>query len=237
LKKIFYLKDRLVKHQMKESPEITPKVILVDGNGILHARSAGIACFLGVKTGIPTIGVGKTFFHHDGLTTPIVTVGIAARIQRFLHQQTEMTSAVASNGPNAKESCELASFLAIDKDCICPTPGPNNSLEATVTSCTSEDMEALAHRCQGFAVRLQGSSSRIWGAALIGHGKGSKRNVGSKNPIFISVGHCISLKESLILCTVLSCNSRIPEPIRQADIQGRELLQHTKCKTTKTVNR
>jgi deoxyinosine 3'endonuclease (endonuclease V) len=234
MNKIFYLKDRLVKHQMKERPEITPKVILVDGNGILHARSAGIACFLGVKTGLPTIGVGKTFFHHDGLTTPLVTMGIAARIQRFLHQQTEMTSAVTSNCPSVKESCELPCYLAIDKDGICPTSGPSNSLEATATSCTSEDMEALACRCQAFAVRLQGASSRIWGAALIGHGRGKKRKVGTKSPIFISVGHRISLKESLILCTVLSCNSRIPEPIRQADIQGRELLRR---KTMNTGNK
>lgn len=35
-------------------------VILVDGNGILHQRSAGIASHLGVLAGVPTIGVGKS---------------------------------------------------------------------------------------------------------------------------------------------------------------------------------
>ncbi|MFO1022492.1 MAG: endonuclease V [Planctomycetales bacterium] len=35
-------------------------VLLVDGNGRLHPRHAGIATHLGVLHGIPTIGVGKT---------------------------------------------------------------------------------------------------------------------------------------------------------------------------------
>ena len=34
-------------------------VVLVDGTGILHPRRAGIACHLGVVTGLPTIGVTK----------------------------------------------------------------------------------------------------------------------------------------------------------------------------------
>jgi deoxyribonuclease V len=34
-------------------------VVVVDGTGILHPRRAGIACHLGVVTGIPTIGLTK----------------------------------------------------------------------------------------------------------------------------------------------------------------------------------
>eukprot|EP00850_Spirogloea_muscicola_P014585 SM000106S13933 [mRNA] locus=s106:24678:26824:+ [translate_table: standard] len=37
-------------------------VLLVDGNGF------GLACHLGVLTGIPTIGIGKNMLHIDGLT-------------------------------------------------------------------------------------------------------------------------------------------------------------------------
>lgn len=36
------------------------EVLIVDGNGTLHLRSAGVASHLGVVTGIPTIGVSKT---------------------------------------------------------------------------------------------------------------------------------------------------------------------------------
>ncbi len=37
-----------------------PDIVLCDGQGIAHPRRFGIACHLGVLTGLPAIGVGKT---------------------------------------------------------------------------------------------------------------------------------------------------------------------------------
>lgn len=42
--------------------------MFVDGNGRLHPRGAGLACHLGVVTGLRTVGLGKTFLQVDGLT-------------------------------------------------------------------------------------------------------------------------------------------------------------------------
>lgn len=47
-------------------------VLLTDGNGVLHPRGAGLACQVGVGTGLPTIGVGKTLMCMDGLVEKTV---------------------------------------------------------------------------------------------------------------------------------------------------------------------
>ena len=52
---------------MKQSPELTPDIILVDGNGILHTHRFGLASHLGVIVDIPTIGVAKNLFQMNDL--------------------------------------------------------------------------------------------------------------------------------------------------------------------------
>ncbi|XP_053146877.1 endonuclease V isoform X4 [Hemicordylus capensis] len=51
----------------EREPGLRPQVLLVDGNGILHHRGFGIACHLGVLTGLPCIGVAKNLLQVDGL--------------------------------------------------------------------------------------------------------------------------------------------------------------------------
>lgn len=39
-----------------------PDVLFCDGHGLIHPRRFGIACHLGVLTGLPTVGIGKSRF-------------------------------------------------------------------------------------------------------------------------------------------------------------------------------
>ncbi|DBA04910.1 TPA: hypothetical protein N0F65_006912, partial [Lagenidium giganteum] len=64
--------SKLYNDLLARCPHLVPDVTLVDGNGILHPRGFGLASHFGVLMGIPTIGVGKTFLHVDGLTKDVV---------------------------------------------------------------------------------------------------------------------------------------------------------------------
>jgi deoxyribonuclease V len=70
----------------------TPDLLVADGHGLAHPRRFGLACHLGVETGLPTVGVAKTpMADHEapgqtrGSTTPLLDngdeVGAALRTQ------------------------------------------------------------------------------------------------------------------------------------------------------------
>ncbi|MUN41897.1 endonuclease V [Actinomadura litoris] len=71
----------------------TPDLLVCDGYGLAHPRRFGLACHLGVLTGLPTIGVAKTSFvgtftppaPQRGASSPLVNddeeVGRALRTQ------------------------------------------------------------------------------------------------------------------------------------------------------------
>ncbi|GAA2415117.1 endonuclease V [Nonomuraea africana] len=66
-----------------EKLTVAPELLVCDGYGLAHPRRFGLACHLGVLTGLPTIGVAKTAFvgRHDepaaerGSWSPIVLDG------------------------------------------------------------------------------------------------------------------------------------------------------------------
>jgi deoxyribonuclease V len=71
---------------------VTPDLLVADGHGLAHPRRFGLACHLGVETGLPAIGVAKTPMGRyaapgqaRGARTPLVDgddeVGAALRTQ------------------------------------------------------------------------------------------------------------------------------------------------------------
>ena len=71
---------------------------------------------------------------------------------------------------------------------------------------------------EGDVANLVGDSGKIWGAAL-------RCTKDSINPIYISVGHRVSLDTSIKITKLCITKFRIPEPIRQADLRGREKVR------------
>ncbi|WP_026212412.1 deoxyribonuclease V [Longispora albida] len=53
--------------QALERLTVTPDLLVCDGQGVAHPRRFGLACHLGLLTGLPAIGVAKTLFvgTHD----------------------------------------------------------------------------------------------------------------------------------------------------------------------------
>lgn len=132
------------------------KVIMVDGNGILHPNGFGLASHLGVLVELPTIGVGKNLHQLPDLTT---------------------TSALIK----------------------------------------AQMAQAPVHTHQP----LVGQTGQVYGAALI-------PAAGVSSPIFVSVGHSISLSSALQL-TIAYSRYRVPEPVRKADQNTRSYLRKQQC--------
>ena len=66
-------------------------------------------------------------------------------------------------------------------------------------------------------MRLVGKSQRVWAAAV-------KTSRNASDPVFVSVGHKISLETAINTVVSVSVN-RVPEPIRLADIKSRAMIR------------
>ncbi|XP_030876400.1 endonuclease V isoform X7 [Leptonychotes weddellii] len=74
-------------------------------------------------------------------------------------------------------------------------------------------------RAGGDSFPLIGGSGTVLGMVLKSHKHSSK-------PLYVSVGHKISL-EAAVRLTRGCCRFRIPEPVRQADIRSRDYIRRT----------
>ncbi|XP_038021418.1 endonuclease V isoform X5 [Anas acuta] len=77
---------------------------------------------------------------------------------------------------------------------------------------------------EGDTFPLTGTSGSVLGMAL--------RSCNSSKPLYISVGHRVSL-ETAVRLVQSCCRYRIPEPIRQADIRSREYIRKQMCSPVK----
>ncbi|KAJ4930473.1 hypothetical protein NE237_008260 [Protea cynaroides] len=103
-----------------------------------------------------------------------------------------------------------------------PTIGIGKNLhhvDGLTQSGVKELLEANEN-CARDLIPLTGNSDYTWGVAM-------RSTEGSLKPIFISIGHRVSV-DTAVKVVKMTCKYRVPEPIRQADIRSRDYLQkHT----------
>jgi deoxyinosine 3'endonuclease (endonuclease V) len=215
---------KLVRKQMRDHPQFTPTVLFVDGNGLLHPRGAGLACFIGVEAGLSSVGIGKNLYNLDGLTKDIVMYGLSMSLSEGCKQLSELSILI--------ETRKIKSVL-VDRQPVSASTSGNIQKECIASVTVSNKIESLRElipNCTGFAVPLvckrvantpASSSSDPIAYALLGHG-GMK--IGTSKPIYVSVGHGITLGDAVLLSASLA-KHRIPEPVRQADLIGRDVLR------------
>ncbi|CAN8326730.1 unnamed protein product [Cochlearia groenlandica] len=78
-------------------------------------------------------------------------------------------------------------------------------------------------------ITLVGNSGFTWGVGL-------RPTLSSLKPVYVSVGHRISL-DSAVKIVQTTCKYRVPEPIRQADIRSRAYLQKHQLRLLKELGR
>jgi len=241
--------ELLVQRQIQNNPQMTPQAILVDGNGVLHPRHAGIACFLGTRTDIPTIGIGKSLLYEGGWTRESLDeavddfirdlYGALSQNQHLVEQLSRYRGLILKK---SKEANPTVSGQDGDVD--------TSHADSAPTLDRKKALQELASYCNGIGIPLtvEGADDSkpraakdhpqapdairfpVLGCALVGHGgqiaatSRSQPTGGSAKPILVSVGHKISLQEAVQVTASLSL-ARIPEPVRQADLYGRELMR------------
>ena len=214
----------LIEKQKLEKPELTPECILVDGNGILHERRAGLATFVGVRTGIATIGVGKSMYCTEGLSCDSVDQSIHLVLEELLLALTHLHQEEENIAEEYVDGRLFLSTFRISSE---------NSKEGETNS-SSTDMKNLLDQIEtltkydGIASYLETTEKEVIGAVLIGHGgKITKKypRQRTKIPIYVSIGHMISLQDAIGICASLSL-AKVPEPVRQADLRGREMWRN-----------
>jgi len=101
--------------------ETVPDLLLCDGHGLSHPRRFGLACHLGVLTGLPTAGVAKTPFvgDHDpaalgperGAHADLLDGG--ETVGRVLRTQTGVKPVYVSTGHRVDLATACAHVLAL----------------------------------------------------------------------------------------------------------------------------
>ncbi|BGP31750.1 hypothetical protein JCM10296v2_003524 [Rhodotorula toruloides] len=181
------------------APEV--QVLFVDGNGRWHPREAGSAVAVGVKSGLPTVGIAKEYhpLHPSSSSSSANPTSAAA-------PPTPFPSDYLSSQKSMRKACHALFLHRGDWFGLRP-PEPGGDTPAHPSANSSASFR---------------QQYDYWGAALL-----SSPSRSARNPVFVSPGHRLSLDTCVKLALACTGEGKVPEPVRQADLVGRELVRQT----------
>ena len=201
----------------------TPQLVLIDGNGVLHGMGAGVACHVGVRSGIPTIGAAKTFFSVSG---QLSGDAVKAACRRHLHARGDFLY-LLGGGSQPLGAAVWASADGTDARGGAALSGSSRccgTLSATgAFSSPPLPAAAAAAAAPAAAAAAAASAATAGDATRPLPGKGAAAQQIGCNPMFVSVGHGLTLSGALQLA-LLCCRFRVPEPVRLADKHSRHVM-------------
>ncbi|KQK16986.1 hypothetical protein BRADI_1g31767v3 [Brachypodium distachyon] len=146
-----------------------------------------------------------------------ILLGVLEKMKTNAHHFYPQLLMVDGNGLLHPRGFGLACHLGVLADM--PTIGVGKNLHHVDGLNQSEIRRKLEAKenCNKEFIPLTGQSGMTWGAAM-------RSCPGSSKPIYISIGHRISLDSAIGIVKYCS-KYRVPEPTRQADIRSKVFLQ------------
>lgn len=231
----WWLRQRMLRRYLVESDLVDPASIrFVAGVDISFVKGSETdACAALVVCSFPALDVVYEGCEQICLTAPYIPGFLAFREAPFLLRLLAQLRSdrpdlapdlvmVDGNGVLHPNRFGLACHLGVLAGV--PTIGVGKSLHY-VDGLTRDGVRDLACRAcarAGDSAQLVGGSGAVWGAVL----RTSQTSSGEFSPLFVSVGHGLSLTSAVELVR-RCCRYRVPEPIRQADLRSREWLRLT----------
>ncbi|CAN1217737.1 Endonuclease V [Linum perenne] len=181
----------------KETSEVTAKILrYVGGFDVSYSKDdSSMACGVLVVLDLPTLQVVYEDFCFVDIRVPYAPGFLAFREAPVCLQLLE----------KMKKSDSSSLYPQL------------HHVDGLTQSGVRQLLQAKENSISDF-ITLKGFSGCTWGVAM-------RPSAGAVKPIFISVGHRISL-ETAVKIVKISCKFRVPEPVRQADIRSREHLKN-----------
>eukprot|EP01088_Endostelium_zonatum_P013636 TRINITY_DN2834_c0_g1_i1.p1 TRINITY_DN2834_c0_g1~~TRINITY_DN2834_c0_g1_i1.p1 ORF type:complete len:283 (+),score=47.54 TRINITY_DN2834_c0_g1_i1:82-849(+) len=224
--------EELSKNLIKEDKldfEFPKDLKLIAGVDISFVKNDEInACAAIIVLTYPEFKVVYEDFEMVQLTEPYIPSFLAFRevphvaplINKLKRNHPEFVPQIIlvdGNGYLHPRGFGFACHLGVEIDI--PTIGIGKNFYMMDGLTTKEVRTLFADNCKkgGDWVPITGKSNNVWGAAFRSHDDSTK-------PIFVSIGHRISL-ETAVNITKACCEYRVPEPVRQADLRSRDFIR------------